>query len=202
MLGAMANPAGNGLKPEFSYAALIRDAFRPELYVSQAITDGYTQAENNFALFWGLAIQAYEATLISNDSRVDQFLEGNTAALTPLEQQGLNEFRNGASQCMNCHMHQGNLFVNPFLGYIWWDQESDGDLMYPHPANPLANDKHFLGNRKPEEFQKQRNPTEAQLTRAIEKNPEAAAARIKGTRNASTRNCAFEETSRRLRHAS
>src|SRR5579872_6136993 len=22
------------------------------------------------------------------------------------------------SQCMNCHMHQGNLFVNPFLGYI------------------------------------------------------------------------------------
>ena len=82
-----------------------------------------------------------------------------------------------SSQCMNCHMHQGNLFVNPFLGYTWWDQESDGDLMYPHPANPLANDKHFLGNRKPEEFQKQRNPTEAQLTRAIEKNPEAAAAR-------------------------
>jgi len=27
------------------------------------------------------------------------------------------------SQCMNCHMHQGNLFVNPFLGYTWWDQE-------------------------------------------------------------------------------
>ena len=81
------------------------------------------------------------------------------------------------SQCMNCHMHQGNLFVNPFLGYIWWDQESDGDLMYPHPANPLANDKHFLGNRRPEEFQKQRNPTDEQLTHAIAKNPEAAAAR-------------------------
>src|SRR5262245_17582626 len=25
-----------------------------------------------------------------------------------------------SSQCMTCHMHQGNLFVNPFLGYTWW----------------------------------------------------------------------------------
>ena len=28
-------------------------------------------------------------------------------------------------------MHQGNLFVNPYLGYTWWDQESDGEFMYP-----------------------------------------------------------------------
>ena len=34
---------------------------------------------------------------------MDQFLEGNTGALTALEQQGLNEFRNGGSQCSNCH---------------------------------------------------------------------------------------------------
>lgn len=103
VLGAMANPDGNGLKPENSYASLIAAAFRPELYASAEITDGHTQAENNFALFWGLAIQAYEATLIANDSRVDQFLEGNLSALSSLEQQGLNEFRNGASQCVNCH---------------------------------------------------------------------------------------------------
>ena len=32
---------------------------------------------------------------------------------------------------MNCHMHQGNLFVNPYLGYTWWDQETDGEFMYP-----------------------------------------------------------------------
>src|SRR5207247_1508523 len=48
-------------------------------------------------------IQAYEATLVANDSRVDQFLEGRTAALTALEQQGLSEFRAGGSQCTNCH---------------------------------------------------------------------------------------------------
>src|SRR3954470_5511260 len=60
------------------------------------------------------------------------------------------------SQCMNCHMHQGNLFVNPFLGYTWWDQETDGEFMYPA---------------------KQKNPTDAEMVAAIQKNPEAAAAR-------------------------
>ncbi|HUR59243.1 MAG TPA: hypothetical protein VM029_16115, partial [Opitutaceae bacterium] len=60
------------------------------------------------------------------------------------------------SQCMNCHMHQGNLFVNPYLGYTWWDQESDGEFMYP---------------------KKQKNPTDEELVASIRSNPEAAAAR-------------------------
>ena len=91
------------MRPEWSYGALIQSAFRPEYYNSPELFDGYSQSEYNFALFWGLAIQAYEATLVSNDSRVDQFLEGRTGVLTALEQQGLNEFRNGGSQCTNCH---------------------------------------------------------------------------------------------------
>ncbi len=61
-----------------------------------------------------------------------------------------------SSQCMSCHMHQGNLFVNPYLGYTWWDQESDGEFMYP---------------------KKQKNPTDAELLASLRKNPEAAAAR-------------------------
>jgi hypothetical protein len=61
-----------------------------------------------------------------------------------------------SSQCMNCHMHQGNAFVNPYLGYIWWDQETDGELMYP---------------------KKQKNPTDAEMVLATQTNPEAAAAR-------------------------
>jgi hypothetical protein len=60
------------------------------------------------------------------------------------------------SQCMNCHMHQGNLFVNPFLGYTWWDEETDGEFMYPA---------------------KQKNPTPEELVKSIRDNPEAAAAR-------------------------
>jgi hypothetical protein len=61
-----------------------------------------------------------------------------------------------SSQCMTCHMHQGNLFVNPYLGYTWWDQESDGEHMYP---------------------KEQKNPTEMEITRSTRKNPEEAAAR-------------------------
>ena len=61
-----------------------------------------------------------------------------------------------SSQCMTCHMHQGNLFVNSFLGYTWWDQESDGEFMYPA---------------------KQKNPTEEEMAASLERNPEAAAAR-------------------------
>ena len=60
------------------------------------------------------------------------------------------------SQCMTCHMHQGNLFVNPYLGYTWWDQETDGEFMYP---------------------KKQKNPTEKEMFDSLRKNPEAAAAR-------------------------
>src|SRR5208282_1126207 len=60
------------------------------------------------------------------------------------------------SQCMNCHMHQGNLFVNPYLGYIWWDEETDGEFMYPAT---------------------QKNPTPAELVKSVRDNPEAAAAR-------------------------
>jgi hypothetical protein len=61
-----------------------------------------------------------------------------------------------SSQCMNCHMHQGNLFVNPYLGYIWWDQETDGEFMYP---------------------KEQRNPTDDELVIETQSNPEAAAAK-------------------------
>ena len=61
-----------------------------------------------------------------------------------------------SSQCMNCHMHQGNLFVNPYLGYTWWDQETDGEFLYP---------------------KEQYDPTDDELVIATQSNPEAAAAR-------------------------
>ncbi len=61
-----------------------------------------------------------------------------------------------SSQCMVCHMHQGNLFVNPYLGYTWWDQQSDGEFMYP---------------------KEQDDPTDEELAKLLSKNPEEAAAR-------------------------
>jgi len=61
-----------------------------------------------------------------------------------------------SSTCMNCHMHQGNAFVNPYLGYIWWDQETDGEHMYPKV---------------------QHDPTPEEMVKSSLKNPEGAAAR-------------------------
>jgi hypothetical protein len=61
-----------------------------------------------------------------------------------------------SSQCMTCHMHQGNLFVNPYLGYTWWDQESDGEHLYP---------------------KEQKNPSDEEMAKSLRSNPEAAAAK-------------------------
>ena len=35
------------------------------------------------------------------------------------------------SQCMICHMHQPNMFINSYLGYTMWDYESDAPSMWP-----------------------------------------------------------------------
>ena len=82
-----------------------------------------------------------------------------------------------SSTCMNCHMHQGNLFVNPYLGYVWWDQETEGHLLYPHPKNPLADDPYWRGKRTREQMTQQHDPTDDEYVRATRSNPEGAAAR-------------------------
>ena len=60
------------------------------------------------------------------------------------------------AQCMNCHMHQPNIFLNSFLGYTMWDYESDAPLMWP---------------------KKQKFPSNEEVRAINERNPEAAAAR-------------------------
>jgi cytochrome c peroxidase len=69
----------------------------------------YTQMMYNFSLFWGLAVQAYEATLISDDTPFDRFqgapslgIDPDPAALTDQEFLGFTVFNN-AGRCNNCH---------------------------------------------------------------------------------------------------
>ena len=38
------------------------------------------------------------------------------------------------SQCIVCHVHPGTNVLNTYLGYMWWDNETDGELMYPQAA--------------------------------------------------------------------
>ncbi len=61
-----------------------------------------------------------------------------------------------SSQCMVCHMHPGTNMLTTYFGLTWWDNEIDGEKMYPA---------------------KQKNPSEEDRYRAALKNPEAAAAR-------------------------
>jgi hypothetical protein len=77
------------------------------------------------------------------------------------------------SQCMVCHMHQPNIFLNSYLGYTMWDYESDADLMWPGPENRLP-------ARTPEEearFRQQRYPTASEVLEVLDRNPEGAAPR-------------------------
>ena len=60
------------------------------------------------------------------------------------------------SQCMNCHMHQPNIFLNSFLGYTMWDYESDAPFMWP---------------------EKQKYPTAEEVRAVTDRNPEGAAPR-------------------------
>jgi hypothetical protein len=61
-----------------------------------------------------------------------------------------------SSQCMICHIHPGTNMVTTYFGLTWWDNEIDGDQMYP---------------------KEQRHPTEAQRYQSFVRNPEAAAVR-------------------------
>jgi hypothetical protein len=62
------------------------------------------------------------------------------------------------SQCMICHMHQPNMFLNTYLGYTMWDYEVDAELMWP---------------------EEQQDPSAAEMREILDRNPEAAAVRGK-----------------------
>jgi hypothetical protein len=56
------------------------------------------------------------------------------------------------SQCMICHMHQPNMFINSMLGYTMWDYESDAPAMWPKEQKyPDADEMHEVLERNPEE---------------------------------------------------
>jgi hypothetical protein len=61
-----------------------------------------------------------------------------------------------SSQCMICHIHPGANMLTTYFGLTWWDNEIDGDKMYP---------------------KEQRNPTEDERYQSFLRNPEGAAAR-------------------------
>jgi len=63
-----------------------------------------------------LAIAAFESSLISLNSRYDQYAHGYAAALTEQEKEGLNVFRSFVARCAECHTPP--LFTNRQIAVI------------------------------------------------------------------------------------
>lgn len=55
------------------------------------------------------------------------------------------------SQCMVCHMHQPNMFMNTYMGYTMWDYESDAPRMWPEQQQyPTIEEEWAVLDRNPE----------------------------------------------------
>ena len=132
--------AQRAARTQETYEQLIQKAFQPSFWESatkidvtsadfnkQASMDlvkkerknlpgqNVSQTEANFSLFFSLALQMYQATLVSNDAPFDRFAEGNTAALTAQQQNGLAVFK-GQGRCINCH--GGAEFTNASFSHV------------------------------------------------------------------------------------
>jgi cytochrome c peroxidase len=135
VLGRYARSHGAARGLNVSYASLVRKAFQPRWWLSTMIvrvdpTTGpafapyprrplapneYPVSEYNFALFFGLAIQLYEATLVSDDTPFDHYAGGDANALTQKQQDGLALFF-GKAKCASCH--GGAAFTNASVANV------------------------------------------------------------------------------------
>jgi cytochrome c peroxidase len=96
VLGTLSNAPGNGLRcgsAPCTYGQMITDAYGATLGGN---------ALQQFSRIWGQAVQAYEATLIPDQTPYDRFLAGNSNALTTQQQRGLDRFK-GKGNCTKCH---------------------------------------------------------------------------------------------------
>jgi cytochrome c peroxidase len=113
-----------------NYTQMIQAAFRDTLWNSSRRVilptrsslagEEFGQMEANFALFWGLAIQLYEATLVSDQSPFDRYQAGNQNALSPDSivapnaPSAVRGFALFDSKCMICH--SGTEFTSAAVG--------------------------------------------------------------------------------------
>ena len=109
---------------EPSYARWVKEVFEPRWWrasqLVQVTPDGdvrivdrpdaddatreYTLVEWNFGLFFGLAVQLYEATLVSGDTPFDRWRAGDESAVSDAAKRGADVFRSQTrGRCINCH---------------------------------------------------------------------------------------------------
>ncbi|MBM3202711.1 hypothetical protein FJZ55_02215 [Candidatus Woesearchaeota archaeon] len=101
LLGPVRHESGWGLRQV--YADWIRQAFDPAYWEDPAATTGNRLMESNFSLFFGVALQLYESTLIPDQTRFDapRTPEGYPTGYTEAEKRGLDLFNQ--AECDFCH---------------------------------------------------------------------------------------------------
>ena len=124
VLGALSRSPAVGLSVD-TYADLVRRAFKSEWWQGNAGAQNkkkgqqglgdFNQMEANFSLFFGLAVQLYEATLVSDQTPFDEYAKGNKSALSEQQKRGLELFF-GNAKCANCH--GGAEFTKATVGHI------------------------------------------------------------------------------------
>ncbi|OKH43186.1 cytochrome C peroxidase [Scytonema sp. HK-05] len=142
VLAAESRSPQPGLKTA-TYEKLIEDAFKPEWWKSNRMiqiddkgqrnivkkpdkslaTNEYTLMEYNFPLFFGLAVQTYESTLISDDTPFDRNV------LTEQQQRGKDLF-NGKAGCIGCH--NGAEFTSASVSNV--SKQRIGSITIPNVA--------------------------------------------------------------------
>jgi cytochrome c peroxidase len=159
VLGSLSNSPSDGLVGT-DYETLIQAAISDRFWDSDKLfdvnnteigagvpanTDQYTLMEANFSLIWGLAIMAYERTLISDDAPYDQWadasedrspVESNTKGiLTAAQMRGMDIFFTNKlipgetkvglrGNCSTCH--QGPLFTTATFPFT--EEEESGEF--------------------------------------------------------------------------
>ena len=125
LLGPHVHSSGMGLAT--TYRELVVSAFERKWCSTRPVAGGIPQIEANLSLIFGLAVQAYESTLVSDDSRYDRFAEAGFPAnggglLTDEELRGLRIFSNSgevedlpAGRCLACHS-------GPLLSSATWPE--------------------------------------------------------------------------------
>ena len=111
VLGAVANPT-KGL--DTTYDALIKAAIQDKWWngsnrfnvaaggrVVPAAAGQFSHLEGNFSLIFGLAVMMYESTLVSDQTPYDNYLNGNTTALSASAVRGIAVLE--TQGCVNCH---------------------------------------------------------------------------------------------------
>lgn len=138
-VGPLFDPKEMGNNPQQLLTSLRNNAVYPKLF-KQAFPQNKQIEVEQIAV----ALAAFQTSLISLNSRYDQYAHGFHDALTADEIKGLNIFRSFVARCAECH--QPPLFTNNQIAVIG-TSEPEG-LPFDPGAQTTFNDKRMRGGFK------------------------------------------------------